>query len=83
MAQEDSTFSPPELLTPIRVTWPEGADPSQGAALVVIAHRLNILGAADKLLVLRDGAVDLYGPRREVLQTLEARVASLPRAAMT
>lgn len=54
---------------------------ARGAALVVIAHRLNILGAADKLLVLRDGAVDLYGPRREVLQTLEARVASLPRAA--
>ncbi|MBO9710414.1 MAG: type I secretion system permease/ATPase [Caulobacter sp.] len=54
---------------------------ARGAALVVIAHRLNILGAADKLLVLRDGAVDLYGPRREVLQALEARVASLPRAA--
>jgi ATP-binding cassette subfamily C protein len=57
------------------------AQKARGAALVVIAHRLNILGVADKLLVLRDGAVDLYGPRREVLQALEARVASLPRAA--
>jgi ATP-binding cassette subfamily C protein len=49
--------------------------------LVVIAHRLNILGVADKLLVLRDGAMDLFGPRREVLQALEARVAGLPRPA--
>lgn len=57
------------------------AQKARGAALVVIAHRLNILGVADKLLVLRDGAVDLYGPRRDVLQVLEARVASLPRAA--
>ena len=59
------------------------AQKARGAALVVIAHRLNILGIADKLLVLREGAVDLYGPRREVLKALEARVASLPRAANT
>jgi PrtD family type I secretion system ABC transporter len=57
------------------------AQKARGAALVVIAHRLNILGIADKLLVLREGAVDLYGPRRDVLKALEARVASLPRAA--
>lgn len=57
------------------------AQKARGAALVVIAHRLNILGVADKLLVLRDGAMDLYGPRREVLQALEARVAGLPRPA--
>jgi len=54
---------------------------ARGATLVVIAHRLNILGVADKLLVLRDGAMDLFGPRREVLQALEARVAGLPRPA--
>jgi PrtD family type I secretion system ABC transporter len=57
------------------------AQKARGAALVVIAHRLNILGVADKLLVLREGAMDLYGPRREVLQALEARVAGLPRPA--
>ncbi|MDR7115445.1 ATP-binding cassette subfamily C protein [Caulobacter sp. BE254] len=59
------------------------AQKARGAALVVIAHRLNILGIADKLLVLREGVVDLYGPRREVLKALESRVASLPRAANT
>jgi ATP-binding cassette subfamily C protein len=59
------------------------AQKARGAALVVIAHRLNILGIADKLLVLREGVVDLYGPRRDVLKALEARVASLPRAANT
>jgi PrtD family type I secretion system ABC transporter len=57
------------------------AQKARGASLVVIAHRLNILGVADKLLVLREGAMDLYGPRREVLQALESRVAGLPRAA--
>jgi ABC-type protease/lipase transport system fused ATPase/permease subunit len=35
--------------------------------VVIIAHRPSLLGTADKLLVLRDGAVDLFGPRAEVL----------------
>ena len=35
--------------------------------VVIIAHRPSLLGSADKLLVLRDGAVDLFGSRNEVL----------------
>jgi PrtD family type I secretion system ABC transporter len=35
--------------------------------IVVITHRPSILGAADKVLVLRDGNVDLYGPRDRVM----------------
>ena len=40
---------------------------SEAVTVVIIAHRPSILGSADKLLVLRDGAVDLFGPRAEVL----------------
>ena len=40
---------------------------SQGSTIIVIAHRPTIVGVVDKLLVLRDGAVDTLGPRAEVL----------------
>jgi ATP-binding cassette subfamily C exporter for protease/lipase len=42
----------------------------RGATVVVITHRMNILNAVDKLLVMRDGAMTLYGPREEVLKGL-------------
>src|SRR5262245_19490476 len=35
--------------------------------VVLVAHRPSLLGTADKLLVLRDGAVDLFGARKEIL----------------
>lgn len=40
------------------------------ATVIVITHRMNILNAVDKLLVMRDGAMTLYGPREEVLKAL-------------
>ena len=43
-----------------------------GATVLVVAHRTGVLGAIDKLMVLREGRVDLYGPRDEVLQRLNA-----------
>lgn len=39
----------------------------RGAASVVIAHRLGVLGAADKILVLRDGRVVEFGPRADIM----------------
>jgi ATP-binding cassette subfamily C exporter for protease/lipase len=42
----------------------------RGAAVVIITHRMNILSSVDKLLVLRDGALVMHGPREEVLKTL-------------
>ena len=39
----------------------------QSVTVVVIAHRPSLLGSVDKLLVLRDGAVEVFGPRAEVL----------------
>ncbi|HEV2549284.1 MAG TPA: type I secretion system permease/ATPase [Stellaceae bacterium] len=41
-----------------------------GTTIVMIAHRPSILGLADKLLVLRNGTVDAYGSRTEVIAKL-------------
>ncbi|WP_297497313.1 type I secretion system permease/ATPase [Ferrovum sp.] len=43
-----------------------------GKTVVVITHRMSILQAVDKLLVLRDGQVVGYGERDQVLQALAA-----------
>jgi PrtD family type I secretion system ABC transporter len=40
---------------------------SEKVTVVLVAHRPSLLGTADRLLVLRDGAVDLFGSRAEVL----------------
>jgi PrtD family type I secretion system ABC transporter len=45
---------------------------SQGTTVVVIAHRPSILGQADKLLVLRQGMVDAFGDRADVIAKLNA-----------
>lgn len=41
-----------------------------GKTVVLITHRMSILQAVDKLLVLRDGAVVGFGERDQVLQAL-------------
>jgi PrtD family type I secretion system ABC transporter len=43
-----------------------------GTTIVMIAHRPSILGLADKLLVIRNGMVDAYGSRAEVIAKLNA-----------
>jgi len=43
---------------------------AQGTTFVVMTHRTSILGVADKLLVLRDGAQQAFGPVAEVLAAL-------------
>jgi len=42
----------------------------RGATVVLITHRMSVLNAVDKLLVLRDGALTMYGARDEVLKAL-------------
>lgn len=39
----------------------------------VISHRLNILSAVSKIMVIANGTVQLYGPRDEVLEVLRKR----------
>ena len=41
-----------------------------GAAVVVVAHRPNVLQAVDRVLVLGDGAIEMLGPTDEVLARL-------------
>jgi ATP-binding cassette subfamily C exporter for protease/lipase len=38
--------------------------------VVLITHRTSIIGMVDKILFLRDGALQAYGPRKEVLEAL-------------
>jgi len=41
-----------------------------GVTTIVISHRPSLLAGADKLLVLKDGKVEMQGPRQEVLARL-------------
>jgi PrtD family type I secretion system ABC transporter len=54
---------------------------AQGTTVVIIAHRANVLALADKLLVLRNGAVDLFGDCGEVIAQLN-NAAGRPRGAI-
>jgi ABC-type protease/lipase transport system fused ATPase/permease subunit len=38
-----------------------------GVTVIVIAHRPSLLGGMDKMLVLREGLVETFGPRAEVM----------------
>lgn len=44
---------------------------ASGASVVAITHRTTLLPAADKVLVLNDGQVVLFGPRDDVLAALK------------
>ncbi|HEY1629985.1 MAG TPA: type I secretion system permease/ATPase [Rhizomicrobium sp.] len=41
--------------------------------VVIVAHRPSILGAVDKMLALRDGQVEAFGPKAEVIQKYTPR----------
>jgi PrtD family type I secretion system ABC transporter len=43
---------------------------SDGATVVLIAHRPSMVSQVDKILFLRDGLVEMFGPRDEVLPQL-------------
>ena len=44
-----------------------------GATLFVITHRTNIVSQLDRLMVMTDGVISLYGPREHVLAKLNAQ----------
>jgi len=48
----------------------------RGTTVVLITHRPSILGIADKILFLREGQVQLFGPRDEVIAALVPKPAS-------
>jgi PrtD family type I secretion system ABC transporter len=43
---------------------------ANGATVVIISHKPGVFRAADKLLVMRDGRVELFGPRDQVMARL-------------
>jgi PrtD family type I secretion system ABC transporter len=43
---------------------------SAGATVVLIAHRPSMVSQVDKILYLRDGLIEMFGPRDEVLPQL-------------
>lgn len=45
----------------------------RGTTVLLITHRTSILSAVDKLLLLADGVVQLYGPRDQVLAAIQQR----------
>jgi ATP-binding cassette subfamily C protein len=54
---------------------------TRGAAVIIIAHRTGVLQAVDRLLVLRDGAIEMIGPRAEVLEKMSKPRGGAPNVA--
>ena len=49
---------------------------AQGTSIVVITHRTSVLAVSDRMLVLRDGAQQLFGSTAEVMQKLRGGPAA-------
>jgi len=49
-----------------------------GRTVVVVTHRSNVLGQADKILLMVDGQIALYGKRDKVIATLQQGAARGP-----
>jgi PrtD family type I secretion system ABC transporter len=49
-----------------------------GSTVVVITHKLNLINVSDKVLVMRDGTVEMFGPRVTVLDRLGGAVRTSP-----
>ena len=52
-----------------------------GSTIVVITHKLNLINVSDKVLVMRDGSVEMFGPRVTVLDRLGGAVQTSGLAA--
>jgi len=55
---------------------------SRGTTFVVMTHRTSVLGVSNKMLVLREGQVQFFGPRDDVLKALN-EAAEKARQAVT
>lgn len=53
---------------------------SRGTTFVVNTHRTSVLGVSDKMLLLRDGMQQLFGPTAEVLEKLRPHTQSIKPA---
>ncbi|HUY04186.1 MAG TPA: type I secretion system permease/ATPase [Rhodocyclaceae bacterium] len=53
----------------------------QGKTVFLITHRTNIIGVADRILLLAEGAILLYGPAAEVIAAMQSRAAAAAQEA--
>jgi ATP-binding cassette subfamily C protein EexD len=53
----------------------------QRATVIVVTHRNNILSRVNKLLILEDGALVVYGPKDPVIAHLQAKAQNQPKPA--
>jgi ABC-type protease/lipase transport system fused ATPase/permease subunit len=51
----------------------------RNVTVIIVAHRPSVLAAVDKMLALRDGAVEAFGPRNDVIQRYTPQRAAGPR----
>jgi len=54
---------------------------ARGTSFVVMTHRTSVLAVADKMLVLRDGVQQAFGPRDQVLAALNQAAAQAAQQA--
>jgi ATP-binding cassette subfamily C protein len=51
---------------------------ARGGIAIVVAHRTNVIGCVDQLLVLAEGRVQAFGPKDQVLSKLAPAQAAQP-----
>lgn len=54
---------------------------ARGATVVLVSHKPTVFRTADKLLVMQEGQIEMYGPRDAVLSKLNAKVQAAAPAA--
>jgi ATP-binding cassette subfamily C protein EexD len=54
----------------------------ENATVIIVTHRSNVLAHVDKLLVLNDGLLTVYGPKDQVIAHLQKQ-ASAPKEGMS
>ncbi|HZU63678.1 MAG TPA: type I secretion system permease/ATPase [Novosphingobium sp.] len=53
---------------------------TQGITIILVAHNTGILAHVDKLLVIKDGRVEMFGTRQQVVQRLSGQAPDAPPA---
>ncbi|MGH7028076.1 type I secretion system permease/ATPase [Brevundimonas sp.] len=53
----------------------------RGAAVVIVAHRAGVLARVDRLVVMRDGVIQMEGPREDILGRMRGAPAGRPLVA--